>query len=179
LANDDVYQEATLLTYIKTSGKSDTYPGDIRHVLSKSQAPSCKKSFNINEAQNTPDNVTVGDVKNYLNKIEKNCLQWSSFLSPYDGISILYWATLHYHHGHMLKLEGNYRFVDVGGIDGHKVIQLRIASAHVLITTLKATLYSHFSSDVSTRKKGRAACRAYRWKAMEPISMRRLWSRYQ
>jgi hypothetical protein len=44
--------------------KRDTHPGDIRRVLGSSRAPSQqKKNLNVNEVKNTPDSVSVGDVK--------------------------------------------------------------------------------------------------------------------
>jgi hypothetical protein len=69
--NDDSRKEDNLLTYMAARAKSDTHPGDIRRVLGSSHAPSQqKKNINVNEVQNTPDSVTAGDVKYYLNKGE-------------------------------------------------------------------------------------------------------------
>jgi hypothetical protein len=67
----DSQKEDTLLTYISARAKPDTHPGDIRRVLGSSHVTSQqKKNLNVNEVQNTPDSVMVGDVKYYLHKGE-------------------------------------------------------------------------------------------------------------
>jgi hypothetical protein len=64
LDKDNRHKEEYLLPYLAARGNSDTYPGDIRRVLAHNHAQSHKK------AQNTPDTVTVSDVKYYLSKDE-------------------------------------------------------------------------------------------------------------
>jgi hypothetical protein len=70
-AKDDGHKEDTLLTCMAAHGKVDTNPGDIRFELARCHAPSNKtKKLNGNEAQNTPDTVTAGNVEYYLNNGE-------------------------------------------------------------------------------------------------------------
>ena len=52
----------------------------------------------------------------------------------------------------MIVLEGNERFVDVSGLDGHKVSQLRIVTAQTLIQTHKGDAIATFHQMALLRK---------------------------
>jgi hypothetical protein len=148
---DERHKEDSLLTYMAAHEKSDTHPGDVRRVLARSPAPSHKKkSFHVNEAQSTPDTVTVDDVKYYLSKGETIAVYGQYYsahmtvvqycigqhhITIMDKVLIDRGANGGICGSDMLVLEGSERFVDVSGLAGHKVNQLCIVTAQALITT--------------------------------------------
>jgi hypothetical protein len=152
-------KEDNLLTYMAARAKPDTHPGDIRLVLGIHVPSQQKKNLNVNEVQNTPDSVTVGDVEYYLNKGETIAVNGQHYSA--------HMAAIQYYIGQhnvttmdkalidrganggicgadMMVLEGSERFVDVSGLAGHKVNQLRIVTAQAVITTHKGDAIAIF-----------------------------------
>jgi hypothetical protein len=157
---DERHKEDSLLTYMAARGKSDTHLGDIRRVLAHNHAPSHKKkNLNVNEAQNTPDTVMVGNVKYYLNKGETIAVNGQNYsahitvvqycigqhnITTMDKALIDRGANGGICGADMIVLEGSERFVDGSGLAGHKVNQLRIVTAQSLITTHKGDAIAIF-----------------------------------
>jgi hypothetical protein len=160
LDNNDSHKEDTLLTYMAARANPNTYPGDIRRVLGSSHAPSPQKNnLNVNEVQNTPDSVTVGDVQYYLNKGETIAVHDQHYsdhmtvvqycigqhnITTMDKALVDCGANGEICGADMLVLEGNERYVDVSGLAGHKVNQLRVVTARALITTHKGDAIATF-----------------------------------
>jgi hypothetical protein len=160
LDNNDSHKEDTLVTYMAARAKHDTHPGNFRRVLGSSHAPSRQmKKLNLNEVQNTPDSVTVGDVKYYLNKGETIAVNGQHYsahmafiqycigqhnITELDKALVDRGANGGICGADMLVLEGSERFVDVSGLAGHKVNQLRIVTAQALITTHKGEAIATF-----------------------------------
>jgi hypothetical protein len=70
----------------------------------------------------------------------------------------------------MLVVEGSKQFVDVSGLAGHKVNQLRIVTAQALVTTHKGDAIATFNQ-MAFLVKAKAYCLAFRWKLMVPTLM--------
>ena len=146
-----------LLAYM--AGRTSSDAADIRHVLAAKQSSEKTKNRKVHEANATPSTIEIGDITYYLNKgetITRHGHQYSAHM-----------ALFHYHVGKhsvvqadkalidrganggivgddMIVLEGNERFVDVSGLDGHKVSQLRIVTAQTLIQTHKGDAIATF-----------------------------------
>jgi Reverse transcriptase (RNA-dependent DNA polymerase) len=146
-----------LLAYM--AGRTSSDAGDIRHVLAAKQSSEKTQNRKVHEADSTPSIIEIGDTTYYLNKgetITRHGHQYSAHM-----------ALFQYHVGKhsviqadkalvdrganggivgddMIVLEGNERFVDVSGLDGHKVSQLRIVTAQTLIQTHKGDAIATF-----------------------------------
>jgi hypothetical protein len=151
--NDDV-----LLAFMAGRG-SDTSPGDIRHVLAADRSSNKNKTRKANETNSAPSTFQVGDMTYYLNKGETITFQghhYSAHMTciPYrvsqHDVSTMEKALVDRGANggicgdDMLVLEGSERFVDVFGLAGHKVSQLRIITAQALIPTNKGDVIGTF-----------------------------------
>ena len=146
-----------LLAYM--AGRNADVSGDIRQVLAAKRPPPKGKVRKANESQSIPSTVQFGDTTYYLNKGETINFQGQNYSA--------HTTTIHYRVGQhsvmlkdkalvdrganggicgddMLVLEGSERFVDVFGIAGHKVSQLRIVTAQALISTHKGDAIATF-----------------------------------
>jgi hypothetical protein len=127
-----------------TGTKSDA--GDIRKALAAKQASEENNNRKALEAASVPSSIQVGDHTYYLNKNDIN----------YTTNMALFHHRVGKHHivqadkalvdrganggivgDDMIIVEGSERHVDVSGLDGHKVSQLRIVTAQALIQTHK------------------------------------------
>ena len=132
----------TLLAYM--AGRTSSL-GDIRQVLAAKSTPDKQnKNRKVNASESVPETVQVGDTTYYLNKGETIDVQGRQYSA--------HMARVNYRVGQhdvammekalvdrganggicgddMLVLEGSERFVDVIGLVGHKVSQLRIATS--------------------------------------------------
>ena len=158
-SSDDPGEKDDLLAFMSGRTKSDA--ADIRHVLAAKQATDKNKTIKANEATSAPSpTIQIGDTTYYLNKGE-------TITTAHGHQYFAHMALFHYRVGQhnvvqadkalvdrganggivgddMLILEGNERFVDVSGLDGHKVSQLRIVTAQALIKTHKGDAIATF-----------------------------------
>jgi hypothetical protein len=151
------------------AGRTSSDAGDIRHVLAAKQSSEKAKNRKAHEANSTPSTIEIGETTYYLNKgetITRHGHQYSAHMTLF-----------HYHVGKhsvvhtdkalvdrganggivgddMIVLEGNERFVDVSGLDGHKVSQLRIVTAQTLIQTHKGDAIATFHQMALLARKG-------------------------
>jgi hypothetical protein len=145
-----------LLAIMAGQGSSS---GDIRQVLATKSTPDKSKNRQANESKLAPSTVQVGDATYYLNKGETMTFQGHQYSShmtkvnyrigQYDITTMDYALIDHSANGgicgdHILVLEGSERFVDVCGLAGHTVSQLRIVTAQALISTYKGEAIATF-----------------------------------
>jgi Reverse transcriptase (RNA-dependent DNA polymerase) len=141
------------------AGRStESNPGDIRNVLAAKRVPEKGKNRKVNEGESAPSTVQIGEQTYYLNKGETIMFQghhYSAHMTMTYRISQHDVATMEkalVDRGanggicgdDMLVLEGCERFVDVFGLAGHKVSQLRIVTAQALISTHKGDAIATF-----------------------------------
>ena len=150
--------DTALLAYM--SGRTNPDAGDIRQVLAaKRTSDRPKPNHKANETSLVPTTVQFGETTYYLNKGETLTVQGNQYSA--------HMALLQYCVGQhdvtssdkalvdrganggicgddMLVLEGSERFVDVSGLAGHKVNQLRIVTAQALIHTHKGDAIATF-----------------------------------
>ena len=146
-----------LLAYM--AGRTSSL-GDIRQVLAAKSTPDKKnKNRKVNTSESVPDTVQVGDTTYYLNKGETINVRGHQYSA--------HMARVHYRVGQhdvammekalvdrganggicgddMLVLEGSERFVDVVGLAGHKVSQLRIVTSQALVSSHKGVVVATF-----------------------------------
>ncbi|MFA9289401.1 MAG: reverse transcriptase domain-containing protein, partial [Weeksellaceae bacterium] len=147
----------TLLAYM--AGRTSS-AGDIRQVLAANSTPEKKyKSRKANESVSAPSTVQVGDKTYYLNKGETFTFQGNSYsahmtqvnyrVGQHD-VAVMEKALVDRGANggicgdDMLVLEGSERFVDVSGLAGHTVTQLRIVTAQAFISTHKGDAIATF-----------------------------------
>jgi len=157
-SNDEPSIGNALLAHM--AGQSmDSNPGDVRQVLASNRKPIKNTNRKVNESTSVPSTVTVGDTTYYLNKgetITVNNHHYTAHMTciPYrvsqHDVSVMEKALVDRGANggicgdDMLVLEGSERFVDVFGLAGHKVSQLRIVTAQALITTHKGQVIATF-----------------------------------
>jgi hypothetical protein len=145
-----------LLAYM--AGRTSS-AGDIRQVLAAKSLPNKNKSRKANESASAPSTVQVGDTTYYLNKGETFNFQGHSYsahmtrvnyrVGQHD-IAVMEKALVDRGANggicgdDMLVLEGSERFVDVSGLAGHTVSQLRIVTSQALICTHKGNAIATF-----------------------------------
>jgi hypothetical protein len=135
----------TLLAHM--AGRSSS-SGDIRHVLAAKQKSDKGKNQKVNASKSETGNLKLGDTKYFLNKGETITFNGQ----PYSAhVTILHYFVGQHDVASMEKalvdggicgddmriLEGSERFVDVSGLAGHKVSQLRSVTAQALVSTHK------------------------------------------
>jgi uncharacterized membrane-anchored protein len=147
----------TLLAYM--AGRTSS-AGDIRQVLAANSTPEKKyKSRKANESVSAPSTVQVGDKTYYLNKGETFTFQGNTYsahmtrvnyrVGQHD-VAVMEKALVDRGANggicgeDMLVLEGSERFVDVSGLAGHTVSQLRIVTAQAFISTHKGDAIATF-----------------------------------
>jgi hypothetical protein len=141
------------------AGRETGSAGDIRHVLAAKRAPDKNKNRKVNESKSAPSTVQVGNTTYYLNKGETITFQGYHYsahmtmvnyrVSQHDVTSMEHALVDRGANGgicgsDMVVLEGSERFVDVFGLAGHKVSQLRIVTAQALVTTHKGEAIATF-----------------------------------
>ena len=152
-------KDDTLLAFMAGRSSNGSSPGDIRRVFASKQTPNKPKPRTANETQVAPDTVQFGDTVYYLNKGETITFQGKQYSAH---LSILhYCVSEHAVSGidkalvdrganggicgdDMLVLEGSERYVDVSGLAGHKVNQLRIVTSQALIQTHRGPVIATF-----------------------------------
>lgn len=139
------------------SGQSvpdETSQADIRHVLAAKHGPGIRKGKTVkaHESATTPDSVTVANTTYNMNKGESVMLNGHHYSTP-DTL-VRYHICEHEFTSKemalisrgangclcgddMVVLEGNEKFVDVSGLEGHRENQQRIVTAQALIDTHK------------------------------------------
>ena len=147
-----------LLTFMAGRG-SPSSPGDIRTVLATNRTPNMTKPRKVNASDSAPNTVQVGDTTYHLNKgetitfqghqysVHMTCIPY--FVSQHDVLVMDKALIDRGANGgicgdDMEVLEGSERFVDVFGLAGHKVSQLRIVTAQALIATHKGNIIATF-----------------------------------
>jgi hypothetical protein len=155
---DDNPKDNALLAYM-AGRASNTSPGDIRQVLATNCSTNKNKTRKANESNSAPSTVQVGDMTYYLNKGETMTFHGHNYSAhmaciPYrvsqQDVSVMVTALIDRGANggicgdDMLVLEGSERFVDVFGLAGHTVSQLRIITAQALITTHKGNIIATF-----------------------------------
>jgi hypothetical protein len=135
-----------LLAYM--AGRTSSL-GDIRQVLAAKSTPDKKnKNRKVNASESVPDIVQVGDTTYYLNKGETINVQGHQYSTHMTNVNyrvgqhdVAMMEKALIDRGanggicgdDMLVLEGSERFVDVVGLAGHKVSQLRIVTSQELV----------------------------------------------
>jgi hypothetical protein len=145
-----------LLAYMDGQQSSS---GDILQVLAAKRAPEKQKKRQVNESLSAPPTLTMNGDTYYLYKGESIHYQGHQYFSHI--------TKCHYRVGQhdvgdmehalvdrganggicgtdMLVLKGRKRFVDVVGLAGHKVSQLRIVTAQALVPTHKGDAIATF-----------------------------------
>jgi hypothetical protein len=150
----------SLLAYM--AGRTSS-SGDIRQVLAAKRAPDKNKNKDrkANESVSVPSTVQFGDTTYYLNKGETFNFQGNHYSAHMTRINYrigLHDVTDAMDHAlidrganggicgddMLLVLEGSERFVDVCGLAGHTVSQLRIVTAQALVNTHKGDAIATF-----------------------------------
>jgi hypothetical protein len=173
--------ENALLAFMAGQGSSS---GDIRQVLATKRTPDKSKNRQANESKLAPSTVHVGDTTYYMNKGETISFQGHQYSS--DMTTVNYRISQHdiktmeyalidgganggICGDDMLFLEGSKRFVDVSGLSGHKVSQLRIVvTAQALITTHKGEANTTFHQ-MALLGKGKIILHVSRWMRLVQI----------
>jgi hypothetical protein len=155
-------KDDALLAYM--AGRS-TPAGELRQVLAaKTKSPNKNKvgtnaSRKVNAGKTTASTIQVDDTTYYLYKGETIEVDGHQYVAHMANVH--YWIGRHnitaMEHAlvdrganggicgdDMLVLEGSERFVDVSGLAGHKVSQLRIVTAQALVTTHKGDAIATF-----------------------------------
>jgi hypothetical protein len=155
-------KDDSLLAYM--AGRS-TSAGELRQVLAaKTKPPNKNKvgtttSRKVNAGKSTPSTIQVDDTTYYLYKGETIEVDGQQYVAHMANVH--YWIGRHnitaMEHAlvdrganggicgdDMLVLEGSERFVDVSGLAGHKVSQLRIVTAQALVHTHKGDVIATF-----------------------------------
>jgi hypothetical protein len=127
-----------LLAFMAGQGSSS---GDISQVLATKITSDKSKNRQANESKLAPSTVQVGDPTYYLNKGETTTFQGHQYsfhmtkvnyrIGQHDVTTMEYALIDSGANGgicgdDMLVLEGSERFVEVSGLAGHKVSQLRM-----------------------------------------------------
>ena len=164
VSNDVDIQEGTstddtLLAYMAGRSNDTASSGDIRNVLAAKRSPDKGKARKANESKSAPSTVEVDGKTYYLNKGETISFQGNQYFThmtmiPYrvsqhdvssmDKALVDRGANGGICGDDMNVIEGSERFVDVFGLAGHKVSQLRIVTAQALISTHKGDAIATF-----------------------------------
>jgi hypothetical protein len=160
--NDDDYDAKvsdstdTLLAHMAGRSLSS---GDIRHVLAAKQKSDKAKNQKVNASKSEPGTLKLGDTIHFLKKGETitfNGQQYSTHVTMHHysvgrhDVTIMEKALIDCgaYGGNfgedMRVLEGRERFVDVTGLAGHTVSQLRIVTAQALVSTHKEDAIATF-----------------------------------
>jgi hypothetical protein len=152
--------------------------GDVRQVLASKQTPDKNKKRQVHENNSTPSSVTIDGLTYHLNKGETISFQGNQYTAHMAScyyrvgqhdVSDLEYALVDLGANggicgsNMKVLEGSERFVDVVGLAGHKVSELRIVSAQALVTTHKGDMIATFHK-WHCLEKGRVSSLAYKWR---------------
>jgi hypothetical protein len=159
ISSDEAHPGDNLILAHMAGQGLDNSPGDIRQVLAANRKAQKNSSRKANGGNTVPSTVQVGEKTYHLNKGETISFQGHHYTAhmaciPYrvslHDISIMEKALIDRGANggicgdDMLVLEGSERFVDVFGLAGHKVNQLRIVSDPCQISTDKGDVIATF-----------------------------------
>jgi hypothetical protein len=145
-----------LLAYM---AEQQTSSGDIRQVLAAKRAPDKQKKRHVNESASAPPTITMNGDTYYLHKGESIHYQGYQYFSHMTEcyyrvgqhtISDMDYALVDCGANggicgtDILVLEWSECFVDVVGLEGHKVSQLQIITAQALVFTHKRDAIATF-----------------------------------
>jgi hypothetical protein len=140
------------------AGRGSSY-GDIRNVLAANQKPDKNKSHKANASKSSPTILQLGDTTYFFNKGETVTFLGNQYtahltmihyrigqhdISTMEKALVVRGANGGIVGEYMLVLERSELFVDIFGLAGHKVSQLRIVIGQALITTSQGNAIATF-----------------------------------